>query len=147
MDNDEQQADSAIVAIRDGLQERSQQRQGDHWQQLSLEIRLLVHGNTDSVKMTIGTNYKSGSAIVATTQEADEVWTVPLWPSNMNNKKRKNRQCLRSHRYTNRHRKRTTRYGQCHRGHPRQQATTTTIRVEVLTQPPQEQGKESTVSL
>jgi hypothetical protein len=47
--------------------------------------------------MTIGTNYRSGSAIVATTQETDEVWTVPLWPSSMNNKR--NQQCLRSHRY------------------------------------------------
>jgi hypothetical protein len=38
---------------------------------------------TDSVSVTIGTtNYGSGSAIVATTtQEADEIRTVPLWPS------------------------------------------------------------------
>jgi hypothetical protein len=69
MDNNKQQGDSAIVAICDGLQEHSQQRQGDHWQQLSLEIRLLVHGNTGSVNVTIGRilNYRSGSAIVATT--------------------------------------------------------------------------------
>jgi hypothetical protein len=36
---------------------------------------------TDRVSVTIGTNYRSGSATVATTQEADEIWTVPLWPS------------------------------------------------------------------
>jgi hypothetical protein len=32
--------------------------------------------------VTIGTNYRSGSAIVATTQEADKMMrTVPWWPS------------------------------------------------------------------
>jgi hypothetical protein len=50
---------------------------------MSLEIRLLVHGNTDSVSMTIGTNHRSGSAKVATTTEttAGQERTVPLWPS------------------------------------------------------------------
>jgi hypothetical protein len=88
MDNNVQQADSAIVAIRNGLQEHSQQRQGDHWQQLSLEIRLLVHGNTDSVNVTIGRilNYRSGSAIVATTgtrskRDMDSAMIVAIQPT------------------------------------------------------------------
>jgi hypothetical protein len=35
---------------------------------MSHEIRVLVHGNiTDSVSVTMGTNYRSGSANVATT--------------------------------------------------------------------------------
>jgi hypothetical protein len=39
---------------------------------------------TDRVSVTIGTNHRSESAIIATTdneQEADEIRTVPLWPS------------------------------------------------------------------
>jgi hypothetical protein len=124
--NEQEQADSAIVAIHENNKTRDRvtgprhqeatDRVFDHRYitnkqqepEKSLnrnEIRLLVHRggqqrqqiNNRQCQMTIGTNYRSGSVIVATTQEADEVWTVPSWPSSMNNKR--NRQCLRSHRY------------------------------------------------
>jgi hypothetical protein len=40
---------------------------------MSQEIRMLVRGNNNrQCQMTIGTNYRSGSAIVATTQESDK---------------------------------------------------------------------------
>jgi hypothetical protein len=55
---------------------------------------------SDSANVTIAapaTRSKSRQSQRDHRQETNKIWTVPLWPSSMNNKR--NRQCLRSHRY------------------------------------------------
>jgi hypothetical protein len=70
------------VAIRDGLQETANRVNMTIGNRTN-EPRDQVSGprQTDRANVAIGTNYRSGSAIVATTQEADKMRTVPWWPS------------------------------------------------------------------
>jgi hypothetical protein len=65
--------------------------------------------------MTIGTNYRSGSAKVATTGTGNnQERTAPLWPSVTSTS---NRQCQLTIGTTNGNSKRTRRYGMCHCDH------------------------------